>query len=226
MMNPGIIASSRRRSSGLILPTFGSGSGRGVASAATSIVITKPTGTAIGHLLLTFCLANNSSGTYDPPDGGWQHVTGSPEAIGCATFWKYATQTEVDAGSFTFGRSTNTAGAAIGIMLRYVYASGSPTPQKVNQTSASGTSIALAEVTGITDGLLIHVVSKVTGTSGAFTAPGGAETIRMPSQNTGGTLIQFATADEPIAAGDSGTRTWPYAGSSASRGALLALPAA
>lgn len=225
MMSTGVRAASRRR--GLTFPTFASGSGRGVATTATSIPISAPTGIALGNLLVTFCMENNLTGTYTAPDAGWQHVSGSPEAIGCATFWKYATQTEVDALSFSFGRTTNTTNNAVGIMLRYTYGSGTPTPEKVNQTSASGTAIVLEQLTSLTSpGLLIHVATKVTGTSGAFTPPGGAEVVRMASQNTAGTQMQFIVCDEIVSAGDTGTRSYSYVGSSASRGALLALPAA
>jgi hypothetical protein len=72
-----------------------------------NITITKPTGVAVGDLLVCHLVTqfNSSSYTTNKPSGWTQlrwDVNASPE-VSAIIFWKVATQTEVDATNFTFG---------------------------------------------------------------------------------------------------------------------------
>jgi hypothetical protein len=208
----------------LAAPAYVAAGGRGVASAGTAFTINKPSGLLAGHLMVAMLMSNNASATYTAPDGSWNHVSGSPEsAIGCASFWKIADSADAAAASFAFVRGTNTAGA--GTIIMGVY-SGATSVSVVEHTSASGTSIGLVGITAPqNDTRLVHIVSKVTGTAGAYQSPPPGSATERKNEQTASTLINYALADELVAAGATGTKTWTYTGSSASRGGLLAVVA-
>lgn len=79
-------------------------------TSATSKVVTKPTGLAVGDLMVAFVGYDDSSQSISAP-GGWTELTtieiagGSGDYGNQSVFWKYAESADVAASDFTFSRS-------------------------------------------------------------------------------------------------------------------------
>lgn len=73
---------------------------------ATSTVITKPTGTAVGDLLIAFILSEIGVNQNSVPSG-WSVLRTSETNVRLVSYYKIATSTEVAASNFTWGVSSS-----------------------------------------------------------------------------------------------------------------------
>lgn len=87
-------------------------------ASADSVVITKPTGVAVGDLLIAQIAVDGGSARSITAPSGWTAITqvNQDVEIGVAVFWKIATSTEVSASNFTF--TVNSASFLAGGMVR------------------------------------------------------------------------------------------------------------
>lgn len=130
------------------------GTGTGTDSAA---VVTKPSGTAIGDLLLVHVAwIDNTAATSVTPPAGWTEIQFTSQAItGDAagfiyqyTASKIATSTETAASNFTF--TANNSGIYIGRMLRISgvrQASAIAASAEATLAEAAGTTLTIGSVT-------------------------------------------------------------------------------
>lgn len=103
--------------------TFGSVSTSAPSTAATSVTVTAPTGTATGDLLLFFA-ANSISAAYSTAPTGWTKVTapsGSDTDLGSVCWYKIATSSDVGGSTTYTATPSGTSGTSgvTGVILRY-----------------------------------------------------------------------------------------------------------
>lgn len=145
------------------MPTVQSVASTAFASAQT-VVITKPTGVAVGDLLLAFIYHIEVSVT---PPAGWSTLATDDDVTGKITsFYKIATSTEVAASNFTFDQgSTN---EIAGGMLRIDgHSAGSPVWDSGfdDQTNGGTTPLlTMGVITSIANSLLVGCIACSAGT--------------------------------------------------------------
>lgn len=130
------------------------GTGQGTDSAA---VVTKPSGTAVGDLLLVhIAWIDDATATSVTPPAGWTEIQFTPQAItgdAAGFIWQYtaykiATSTETAASNFTF--NANNAGVYIGRMLRISgvrQVSTIADSKEATLAEAAGTTLTIGSVT-------------------------------------------------------------------------------
>lgn len=176
---------------GASLPNLGS----------ASLVITKPSGTVSGDLLLCFIVLSANQTVTPPSDTVPWNTT--VNASGVKGYWKVAGSSEPASYTFTRGLITNTI---VGSMVRITGAHPTaPIDQAAAQAGGSGTSIVIPTLTaGSTATYLFEIAASLT-----------ASTFTPPGTTTEDYDTQFATESfgvagghEVISAGATGTRTW------------------
>jgi len=164
------------------------------STGSASVTITKPTGLAVGDLLLVQLAASDIGGdnrTWSTPSG-WTavEVGGTTEEAVPAAYYIIATSTETAASNFTFSMSGTTT-AISGVLMRISgHWGASPiTVSEIDQTAGSTTSLTFttALTPAITNSLLIF---SFMGAGNAFTS--GTPTIASYASTPSATWSEVA----------------------------------
>jgi hypothetical protein len=140
------------------------------SNTATTITVTKPTGTASGDLLVAVVALRLTGASITPPAGWTLIASGGASSITLATYWKIAGGSEPS--NYTF---TTTAGRQAAGIARITGAN-MTTPVDVHSSASgtAGTSLVAASVTPSSAAtLLLECFGHGTG-SATVTNPGGA----------------------------------------------------
>lgn len=183
------------------------------AGGGVACVVTKPSGTVAGDLLLAF-ITNVTPGSPFTPASGFALVSGA--ATTDAIYSKVADGSEPASYSWT----PPTLGTLKVVMVRVnSQAVSSPVVASSILAYASRVSHVLPTVTATADNLLLQVCGGTTGGI-TWTAPGGT-TERFDAADIAGCVA--AGGDQIVGAGATGTRTWTPSASAAAAGFMVAV---
>lgn len=208
------------------MTAFASAAAQSVGTTVSPVPCPKPTGLAVGDVMIAFCWANNSTATWSYTSGGgggWTAIGNNAGTGGSAFFRKIADAADVAAATFTFTRATNSVNGAGVIIARYT----NPDPTNPVDTfsfgtTGAGTSVGIGTQTPAGAGnVLVEFASKTGIAADSFTPPGTA-TERVDT-TAGGLAVEYTVADEVVGAGATGTRTFTYGSSGAARGGMVTL---
>lgn len=194
-----------------------------------SLTVTKPTGLAVGDLLVAFFWSHHSATiSADTPPSGWTTAITRTETTGTenernACYWKVATSTEVAATNFTFAR---TGGTVYGAWCAIARITGAAASAMVDVSDYQTTADTLTTVTfkSVTttqaDDLVLIAAGDFSGTVNGGTswpnaAPTGFTLVSGASMSVdlGGFGITGGIASKAQAtAGATGTATSTYSG--------------
>ena len=207
-------------------PTGGAGTeplvrGAAGASGATGsapAVVPKPSGLAIGDLMIAVHVADND-GTLAAMTGpaGWTTIASQAPATGAqpgVKVWqKVATSTETAASSFTFESGSGSIFCSAGIIAITADTFNAATPVFAGPTfqinaSSSTSHVAPSLPTGVTNGLLItaHSTDQGGASNTSYTPPAGMTERVDTAASTGWTALEMNTQVLTSAAA-TGTRT-------------------
>lgn len=168
-------------------------------TAGTTVVITKPTGLAVGDLLLAVIGVIDESETSTPTTpAGWTDIykisTSTFSLAGLGVYYKVATADDVSASDFTFA-SSRTPDAMCGVLYRISGAGGANT-YEVDTETASG---ALTFTKALTPGVLSTLINIFQSSSGvsysSYTLTGGTSVTFTERIDTNSGSNAMAVAD-------------------------------
>lgn len=144
------------------------------ASLNANVNATKPTGTAIGDLLLVFHFATTGAATASwTGPAGWTKIAPVSGSVQGAVWWKFATSTETAASTYQFGNGNGLANQRI-YVLRITQASPlGPIDDFDYSSNASGANSAGTVVPNYTDTLLIDFWGAPNAAMASLAVPGG-----------------------------------------------------
>lgn len=98
-----------------VIQSFGTGS----ADSGTTVTITKPTGLAVGNLMVSLVFTYEPGGRIISDLAGWTTLAGTNQTtINAKAFWKIADAADVAASNFTFNLSAGGVDSVRGIIFR------------------------------------------------------------------------------------------------------------
>jgi hypothetical protein len=221
----------------LLAPIFGAASPAGAAAgtvassssgssvARNSITLSRPAGTAAGHVMVAQIVSNDDDPGFRAP-AGWTVVSDrSISALRQVVYIKVAGTTEPP--SYTWTLSTSTTRRIAGGLTAY---SGIDTATPIDAASTSvnttaSTNVAAPSITTTLPGAMVVHLAAINA-EGALSAPAGmAERWEATSPNSGSSRDALASASDAIqaAAGATGVRTATGTSSGANIATLLAL---
>lgn len=189
-----------------------------VDDADTSLVVTKPSGLAVGDLMVAVASSTDSR-TVAPP-GGWTTFEDTSNGTNrTSVHTKIADAGDAAASNFTFTTSAGFSNASVALLrISGAIATGIVTAYN---TGANDTTVTCANVTTVADGSLVIWGAHQVANSGPATIPGPAvERVDVSSVAAG--WLFAATEDRPTA----GTATGPVitkTGFSAARAYSIAI---
>lgn len=147
------------------IPTFQTLGSDGSSTSSTSCTPGKPTGLAVGDLMVAQ-FATKDSSTLSAPVG-WTQVIQTGTGPTHAVFWKVADSSDVAASTFTFSSSATTNMYCI--IGRYTNARVTTPIDKSNSANSIGTAVTVTTVTPTyTNEFLVFFISTTTdGTTGS-----------------------------------------------------------
>lgn len=188
---------------GTTLPVVRNTQAASGASAGTAANVTRPTGLAVGDLIVAVAVCDNdgSLANLTGPTGWNLEGSQAPAASGqpgMKIFSKVATSTETGAANFSFSAGTGIFCSAVVVAIQSgTYNSSTPlaaTPS-FNVSAASTTTHTAPSVTGVNNGLLLtaHSVDQGGAASNSYTQPSGMTEIADTAASAGYTGLEVNT---------------------------------
>lgn len=162
------------------------------ANGVSQAAVTKPTGLTVGDLMIAWAVSgdetNGNSGGPSAPDGTWTALqSGGVSNVGSASWWKFATSTDVAASSFTFSCPSNSNASRILASVTRITGVHPTAPiNGSNHTSSNGNSLSTPGITPTTQCLLLILVA---GTRGTSSGPTSASVQAIAANNPSWTAV-------------------------------------
>lgn len=194
---------------------------------ATSVVMTVPSGTAVGDFLVSSVDAAGT-GVITPPAGWTAMIVGAGAASYSNAHWRVATAADVAGASYTWNLGTSRK--AVGRILSYVGVDSTAVGTPATNGAASGTTLTFNSVTTTAANSLVLVGATALNAAGTISlTPPAATTTRFnaATSGTGSQLRSYSGDFVQAAAGATGNKTGTIAPSAPWGTAMIALrPAA
>ena len=192
-------------------------SSTGTSAGATSITVNRPTGLAVGDLLLAAVSIDGGTGaSITAAPAGWTLLGGakvnSTTNVGQAVYWRVATATDVAASGFTWSINTAKRMSAAVMRVTGVDTANPIAASTVNQ--GTGTTLSASGLTAPDQALVVGFFTSDTNT--AFTATGTPASSRLQANvsvtNSNAAGPATLLASRSVSAGATGSRTFTTSG--------------
>lgn len=200
-------------------PPFAIAEENAQATASSSLVINKPTGTREGDLMIAV-MNTGSSGQNWTPASGWTEIADQGSKPGLGISYKVAGPSEGTSYTFTASAAVDVSGSIVTFRNAAYDAIGA-----LSNTVAANI-LAVSAVTASTRFARVLGVAAADVGSIVVDAPAFMQTLQSDSDATGGAYT-FSQDAQPSASGSSGPRSFGVIGAGSVGGALVAIkPAA
>lgn len=181
-----------------------------VGTANGGLSVTKPSGLAVGDLMIIFGTASgysNSNASISPPSGSWTVIKNRNVSANLVfgSYWKIADASDVAASSFSIGFGDRVAG----MMYRITGADPVTTVAFLGETTpSSGTTLGAPSITPTVQSLLLMLAFGSKNNNGAaFTLSAQAIVTSNPSWNLDNSARALDTGNDSKVDGSSATWT-------------------
>lgn len=192
---------------------------------ATSVVCTRPTGTAVGHFILTLVAVHGNGTTIAAPSGWTASATRTQNNGGgsvTSTYYRFAQAGDSTTTTWTF--SASVAATVIQLTISGVDTSSPIVTSSVNSSASSNVNVNGSSITPSVANTLLLFLGSAKSTA-AWTAPSGMTGRGNAATSAGSNNITsyIASQDWPTASTATGTKTATLSGAAYWSAIMLAL---